>query len=101
MKIGKKQIDFTQGNIVHSIIAFSLPIVAGELLQNLYAYSEAGNLREIVERFAHWERHYPKRILADRIYQNRENLNFWKEYGIRLSSPALSRPKKDASPLVH
>lgn len=61
------------------------------------AYSEAGNLQEIVERFAAREGHYPKRILADRIYRNRENLNFCKEHGIRLSGPALGRPKKDAA----
>ena len=61
------------------------------------AYSEAGNLQEIAERFAHREGHYPKRILADRIYRNRENLSFCKKHGIRLSGPALGRPKKDAT----
>lgn len=61
------------------------------------AYSEAGNLQEIVERFAAREGHYPKRILADRIYRNRENLSFCKEHGIRLSGPALGRPRKDAA----
>ena len=39
--------------------------------------------------------HYSKRILADRIYRNRENLNYCKEHGIRISGPALGRPKKD------
>jgi hypothetical protein len=34
-------------------------------------------------------------VLADKIYRNRENLRFFKEHGIRLSGPALSRPKKD------
>lgn len=41
------QEDFTQGNIVRSIIRFSMPIVAGELLQNLYNSVDAlvvGNL---------------------------------------------------------
>ncbi len=32
----RQSIDFTQGNIVVAIVAFSLPIVLGELLQNLY-----------------------------------------------------------------
>ncbi len=39
--------DFTQGNIVRSIVRFSMPIVAGELLQNLYNSVDAlvvGNL---------------------------------------------------------
>lgn len=32
----QRNIDFTQGNIVGSIVAFSMPIVLGELLQTLY-----------------------------------------------------------------
>lgn len=31
-----KQIDFTRGNITTQLILFSLPLVAGELLQSLY-----------------------------------------------------------------
>lgn len=38
------------------------------------------------------------RVLADKIYRNRDNLNFCKEHGIRLSGPALGRPKKDDQP---
>lgn len=59
------------------------------------AYNEAGNLQEMVERFREREGHYPSRILADKIYRNRENLAYCKERGIRLSGPALGRPKKD------
>lgn len=59
------------------------------------AYSEAGNLQEIAERFRAREGHYPKRILADKIYRNRDNLAYCKEHHIRLSGPALGRPKKD------
>lgn len=40
---------------------------------------------------------YPERILADRIYRNRETLSFCKENGIRLTGPALGRPLKDVS----
>ena len=40
--------------------------------------------------------HYPERVLADKIYRNRENLKFCKKHNIRLSGPALGRPKKDA-----
>ena len=58
------------------------------------AYNEAGNLQEMTERFREREGHYPSRILADRIYRNRENLSYCKEHGIRLSGPALGRPKK-------
>ena len=48
----------------------------------------------MTERFREREGHYPSRILADRIYRNRENLSYCKEHGIRLSGPALGRPKK-------
>ena len=58
------------------------------------AYNEAGNLKEMTERFREREGHYPSRILADRIYRNRENLNYCKAHGIRLSGPSLGRPKK-------
>ena len=49
----------------------------------------------MVERFREREGHYPSRILADKIYRNRENLSYCKEHGIRLSGPALGRPKRD------
>ena len=58
------------------------------------AYNEAGNLREMAERFRAREGHYPSRIPADKIYRNRENLSYCKARGIRLSGPTLGRPKK-------
>ena len=60
------------------------------------AYNEAGNLQEIAERFYEREGHYPKRILADKIYRNRDNLAYCKQRHIRLSGPALGRPRKDS-----
>ena len=33
--------------------------------------------------------------MADKIYRNRENLNYCRLHGIRLSGPALGGPKKD------
>ena len=41
---------------------------------------------------------YPARVLADKIYRNRDNLNFCRERGIHLAGPALGRPKKDEQP---
>ena len=38
---------------------------------------------------------YPERILADKIYRNRQTLAFCKEHGIRLSGPALGKPPKN------
>ena len=58
------------------------------------AYNEAGNLRTMVERFRAREGHYPSRILADKIYRNRDNLSYCKQLGIRLSGPALGRQRK-------
>lgn len=48
----------------------------------------------MAERFQEREGHYPARILADKIYRNRDNLSYCKERGIRLSGPALGRPQK-------
>lgn len=59
-------------------------------------YNEAGNLQEIAERFYEREGHSPKRILAGKIYRNRDNLAYYKQRQICLSGPALGRPKKDA-----
>ena len=59
------------------------------------AYNEATKLIETIERFKTREGHYPERVLADKIYRNRENLSYCKLHGIRLSGPALGRPKKD------
>ena len=58
------------------------------------AYNEATKLQEMIENLHKREGHYPSRVLADKIYRNRENLSYCKERGIRLSGPALGRPKK-------
>ena len=36
--------------------------------------------------------HYPEHLLADQIYRTRDNRNFCKLHGIRLSGPKLGRP---------
>lgn len=38
---------------------------------------------------------YPERVLADKIYRNRANLQYCKARNIRLSGPSLGRRKKD------
>ena len=45
----------------------------------------------------YYDRHgyYPGRVLADKIYRNRKNIRYWKARNIRLSSPALGRPKRN------
>ena len=59
------------------------------------AYNESTKLIETIERYRTREGQYPERVLADKIYRNRENLSYCKLHGIRLSGPALGRPRKD------
>ena len=46
---------------------------------------QAGTLRQTIEKYRERTGHYPTRALAENIYRNRDNLNFCKEHGIRLS----------------
>ena len=56
------------------------------------AYNESTCLIEAAECFRERTGYYPERILADQIYRTRENRNFCKDHGIRLSGPKLGRP---------
>ena len=60
------------------------------------AYNESDVLTDAFERYKERTGHYPQRVLADKIYRNRENLSFCRQKGIRLSGPALGRPGKNA-----
>lgn len=59
------------------------------------AFNEGTTLKESVERYRNRNGHYPERILADTIYRTRENLQYCKERGIRMSGPRLGRRPKD------
>jgi len=59
------------------------------------AYNESEVLPQAVERYKERTGHYPERVLVDQIYRNRNNINFCKERGIRISGPALGRRGKD------
>lgn len=59
------------------------------------AYNESSVLVQAVRRFYDRNGHYPERVLADKIYRNRENRAYCKQRGIRLAGPSLGRPKKD------
>ena len=65
--------------------------------QSFDAYNESDVLTGAVERYHERTGHYPERVLADKIYRNRRNLSYCKKHGIRLSGPALGRPKKESS----
>ncbi len=58
-------------------------------------YNESEDLWKAVARYRERYGCYPERILADKIYRNRQTLAFCKEHGIRLSGPALGKPPKD------
>ena len=58
------------------------------------AYNESINLLDMIERYKARTGSYPERILADKIYRNRENLAYCADKKIRLSGPALGRLKK-------
>ena len=60
------------------------------------AYNESTGLQDMIERYKERTGHYPERVLVDKIYRTRENLKYCKQHRIRLSGPALGRPKKDA-----
>lgn len=58
-------------------------------------FNEGILLTEATENYRSRTGHYPEAILADHIYRNRENRQFCKEKGIRLSGPKLGRKKVD------
>jgi hypothetical protein len=58
-------------------------------------FSEGVTLIESVEKYKARHGVYPKAILADKTYRNRDNINFCKANGIRLTGPRLGRPKRD------
>lgn len=58
------------------------------------AYNEGDVLIGTIEGYRERTGHYPERVLVDQIYRNRKNRAFCKEHGIRISGPALGRPKQ-------
>lgn len=65
--------------------------------QSFDAYNESGQLKREIEHYRERYGYYPERVLADKIYRNRDNLHFCKENHIRLSGPTLGRSKQDAA----
>jgi IS5 family transposase len=59
------------------------------------AFNEGGDLVGQSETFRKRHGHYPESIHADKIYRTRANRSYCKEKGIRLSGPALGRPRKE------
>ena len=58
------------------------------------SYNESGDLVGQVKKYRERFGFYPESVHADQIYRTRENRQYCKKYGIRLSGPQLGRPKK-------
>jgi hypothetical protein len=61
------------------------------------AFNEGSHLIAYLKSYKDRMGHYPKEVLADGIYCNRENRLFCKENHIKLSGKPLGRPPKDPS----
>jgi hypothetical protein len=59
------------------------------------AFNESGTLQASVKRYKEITGYYPARILADKLFRTRNNLQFCKDLGIHLNGPKLGRPPKD------
>jgi len=59
------------------------------------AFNEGGDLVGQSETFRQRHGHYPESIHADKIYRTRANRAYCKAKCIRLSGPALGRPRKE------
>ena len=60
------------------------------------AFNEGQWLQESVEHYKQRFGYYPKEVLADQIYCNRNNRKWMKEKGIRLMAKPLGRPAASA-----
>jgi len=59
------------------------------------AFNESKILIQSVENYYQRYGVYPEAVMADKIYRNRDNLNYCKKHNIRLSGPPLGRPARD------
>lgn len=60
-------------------------------------YNESGDLIAQIESFRRRFGHYPESVHCDKIYRTRNNRNFCKKHGIRMSGPPLGRPVKETA----
>lgn len=59
------------------------------------SFNESQHLIDALKNYKQKTGHYPARVLVDQIYRSRDNINFCKEHGIRISGPRLGRKPKD------
>ncbi len=53
------------------------------------AFNKSTTLQESCERYKARNGYYPERVLADKIYRTRKNLQYYAEHGIALNGPKL------------
>lgn len=58
------------------------------------AYNESDVLISSIIHYHQRNGHYPERVLVDQIYRNRNDLAYCKKHNIRVSGPALGRPRQ-------
>lgn len=59
------------------------------------AFNEGATLIDSAESFRRAYGHYPKRVLADKIFRTRANLRYCGEHGIHINGPKLGKPPAD------
>lgn len=59
-------------------------------------FNEGKTLIDATEQYKAITGHYPKRLLADKIYQTKENRAYCEEHGIKLSGRGPGRPSCDS-----
>ena len=59
------------------------------------AYNESQDLIKAAKAYKIRYGHYPRRILADKIFRTRHNRRYCQSCGIHLNGPRLGRPLKD------
>ena len=60
-------------------------------------FNEGPLLSESVEAFKKRYGNYPESVHVDKIFVSRDNRNYCKKHGIRISGPPLGRPSMDAN----
>lgn len=58
-------------------------------------FNETSDFFAALEGYRREHGFYPARVLADKIYRNRQTLSWCKERNIQMTGPALGRPPKD------
>jgi hypothetical protein len=64
------------------------------------AFNEESQLVSSIEQYKQRYGYYPKAVLADKIFRNRDNRAYCKKRVIRLSGPPLGRPPKEVDKTV-